>query len=90
MISWNQRKIASDFEKWVKTPLYDDVDYYYDDDDELIDIEYSINRGMFIYQFVRLYLEPWLNKRNYTFGKNLRNIPSKMLHWWFFQNNPLM
>jgi hypothetical protein len=86
MISWKQRKIASEFEKWVKTPLYDDVNYYYDDNDELIEEEYSINRGIFIYQFVKLYLEPWLNKNKYTLGKNLRQFPSKMLHWWFFQN----
>jgi hypothetical protein len=87
MLSWNQRKTSLEFEKWVKTPLYDDGDdgNDYDGDDYDGNDIYSITRGAFIYQFVKLYLEPWLNKNKYTLGKNLKEFPSKLLHWWFFQ-----
>jgi hypothetical protein len=86
MRTWKQQKEATVFETWANAPLYDVVSCGSEECEEYDDCNcVPPKRGTFINQFVKLYLEPWLVKNKYTLGKNLKQFPNIMLHWWFFQ-----
>lgn len=49
-------------------------------------IDYNCHRYQWAEDFVDLALQPWLLKRGFSLGRNLHQLPKKMLYWSFFMS----